>query len=368
MMLEYDTLKLVWWVLVGALLIGFAVTDGFDMGAGALLPFLGRTDFERRVIINSVGATWEGNQTWLITAVGAVFAAWPVVYATTFSGFYFVMVLVLFALFLRPVGFDYRGKIEDPRWRASWDWALCIGSAVPAFLFGVAFGNLLLGVPFSFDDTMRLTYTGTFVQMLHPFALLCGVVSLAMLVMHGAFWLQVRTEGVVVLRAQQAARLACLVVMACFAAAGWWVAEGLDGCRIVASSVERAPGAWLDNYQRYDYAVYVPIAGFAGPLAALALGRLGFAWLALGASAVSVAAIILTAGVSMFPFIVPSSSHPNASLTVWNAVSSHLTLQIMLWVVLLFLPLVMLYTGWVYRVMRGRVSVKAIADDTHRMY
>ena len=211
MFIDYETLKLVWWVFIGVLLIGFAITDGFDMGVAAWLPFLGKTDDERRVIINSVGATWEGNQTWLVTAAGAIFAAWPFVYAAAFSGLYIALLLVLFALFFRPVGFDYRSKLADPRWRNGWDWALFTGGAVPALVFGIAFGNLLLGVPFHLDDTMRSFYTGSFWALLNPFALLAGVLSLAMLMMHGAIYLELRTDGVVQQRARKAALYAGLV-------------------------------------------------------------------------------------------------------------------------------------------------------------
>ena len=151
-MFDYEMLRLIWWVLIGVLFIGFAVTDGFDMGVGALLPIIGKDDTERRIMINSIAPHWDGNQVWLITAGGALFAAWPMVYAVSFSGFYVAMMLVLFALYLRPVGFDYRSKIEDPRWRRSWDWALFIGGFVPPLIIGVAFGNLLQGVPFNFDE------------------------------------------------------------------------------------------------------------------------------------------------------------------------------------------------------------------------
>src|SRR5487761_2662828 len=194
MIFDYATLKVIWWLFVGVLLIGFSVTDGFDLGVGALLPFLGKNDEERRVIINSVGATWDGNQVWFITAGGALFAAWPLVYATAFSGFYIALILTLFALFFRPVGFDYRSKVADARWRSAWDWGLFAGGFVPALIFGVAFGNLLQGVPFSFDNDLRVTSSGSFWQLLNPFGLLAGVVSLAMLVMHGAVYLQIRTE------------------------------------------------------------------------------------------------------------------------------------------------------------------------------
>ena len=193
-MLDYPTLKIIWWLLIGVLLIGFAVMDGHDMGVATLLPFAGRDDEERRVIINTVGPHWDGNQVWFITGGGAIFAAWPLVYATAFSGFYWAMLLVLWALFLRPVGFDYRSKIDHPAWRSAWDWGLFVGGFVPPLVFGVAFGNLLQGVPFGFDERMLSTYTGSFWALFNPFALLCGLVSSAMVTFHGAVYLSHRTE------------------------------------------------------------------------------------------------------------------------------------------------------------------------------
>ena len=254
---DYATLKVIWWAVVGVLLVGFAILDGFDLGVGMLLPYVGRTDDERRVALNSVGPTWEGNQVWFITAGGATFAAWPLVYATAFSGFYIALILVLFALFLRPVGFDYRSKVADPRWRSAWDWGLFVGGLVPALVFGVAFGNLLLGVPFHFDGDQRSFYTGSFFGLLNPFGLLAGVVSVAMLTMHGGLYLQLRTEGAVQARAMRAARIAGIVFLALFAAAGYWIATGIDGYQIVAmpppdaafvptaKTVERLPAGWL---------------------------------------------------------------------------------------------------------------------------
>jgi cytochrome d ubiquinol oxidase subunit II len=376
---DYDTLKVIWWVLIGVLLIGFAVTDGFDMGVAILLPFLGRTDAERRVIINAIGATWEGNQTWLITAAGATFAAWPLVYAVSFSGMYLAMLLVLFALFLRPVGFDYRNKVADPRWRSAWDWGLFTGGAVPALVFGVAFGNLLLGVPFHFDDTMRSFYTGSFWLLLNPFALLTGVVSVAMLGMHGSVYLQIRTTGVINARAVRATFVSAAILLVCFALAGWIVSR-INGYQItqmpaaglnalpLSKSVIAAPGAWLANYRTFPWMTLAPLIAFAGSVAAVLFSRLGWPTVAFIASGSAVAAVILTAGFSMFPFIVPSSSDPGSSLTAWDAVSSHLTLQIMFWVVLLFVPLIILYTGWVYRVLRGKITVDMIEAENRTMY
>jgi cytochrome bd ubiquinol oxidase subunit II len=379
MIFDYETLKVIWWALIGVLLIGFAVTDGFDMGVAMLLPFLGRTDPERRVIINSIGATWEGNQTWLITAAGATFAAWPLVYAVSFSGMYVAMLLVLFALFFRPVGFDYRNKLADPRWHSAWDWGLFTGGAVPALVFGVAFGNLLLGVPYHFDDTMRSFYTGSFWSLLNPFALLAGVISVAMLIMHGSVYLQIRTTGVINARARRATLVSAALLLAAFALAGWMVAR-INGYQIIrmpatnltalplAKTVIAAPGAWLANYGLYPWMKLAPIGVFTGAVLAALLSRLGWPNVAFIASGVAVAAVILTAGCSMFPFIVPSSSHPGSSLTAWDAVSSHLTLQIMFWVVLLFVPLIILYTGWVYRVLRGKITVEMIEADNKTMY
>ena len=380
MIFDYETLKVIWWLFIGVLLIGFAVTDGFDMGVGALLPFLGRTDEERRVIINSIGATWEGNQVWFITAGGATFAAWPLVYATAFSGFYWALLLVLFALFFRPVGFDYRSKVDDPRWRNAWDWGLFVGGAVPALVFGVAFGNLLLGVPFHYDRDMQVYYTGSFLALLNPFGLLAGVVSFAMLIMHGATYLQLRSEGEINARAKTAVKVAAAVMMAAFALAGMWLSSGIVGYHIVsmppadtafaplAKVVEKAPGAWLANYSAHPWMMAAPVFGFAGAAIAIVFSAAGRPLAAFVASALSVTGVILTAGFSLFPFIMPSSSNPASSLTVWDAVSSHRALQVMLWVVEVFLPIVLAYNSWDYRVLRGKITVEAIRKNPHTTY
>jgi cytochrome d ubiquinol oxidase subunit II len=380
MIFDYETLKIIWWLFVGVLLIGFAITDGFDLGIGSLLPFLGKNDSERRVIINSIGPTWDGNQVWLITAGGAVFAAWPAVYAAAFSGFYIALLLVLFALFFRPVGFDYRSKIDDPRWRNAWDWGLFAGGSVPALVFGVAFGNLLQGVPFQYDDVLRPTYTGSFFGLLNPFALLAGVVSLSMLVAHGAVFLQIRTEGAIYQRAKTAVKIFTVILMASFALAGVWVAAGIDGFRILnmpdgnatpnilAKEVIIEGGAWLANYSAYSWQIIAPILGFGGALGALFLSHKDKPGLAFISSSLMLTGVILTAGFSMFPFIMPSSLDPASSLTIWDATSSHLTLQLMFWAVVIFLPIILLYTSWVYRVMAGKVTEQQIEQDKHSVY
>ncbi len=378
MILDYETLKLIWWLFVGLLLIGFVLTAGFDLGVGMLLPFLGKKDEERRVIINSIGPTWEGNQVWLILGAGAVFAAWPLVYAAAFSGFYTAMLLALFALVIRPAGFTFRSKLPDPRWRNLWDWALFAGGAVPAFIFGVAFGNLLQGVPFQYDDTLRLSFTGSFLALLNPFALLAGLVSVAMLVMHGAVYLTLRTQGEINTRATRAALAFGVIFLIAFALAGVWVALGIDGYRVLympdansaftplQKSVAKVTGAWITNYSLYPWTLLAPVAGFAGAIAALVLrARAG---MALIASSICVSAVVLTAGFAMFPFVMPSSTYPGHSLTLWDGVSSRLTLTWMFWATVIFLPIVIAYTVWVFRVMRGKLTVDDVRQRTHSAY
>ncbi|MGS0728134.1 cytochrome d ubiquinol oxidase subunit II, partial [Shewanella sp. 0m-11] len=228
-MFDYEMLRFIWWALIGVLFIGFAVTDGFDMGVGALLPIIGKDDTDRRIMINSIAPHWDGNQVWLITAGGALFAAWPMVYGVSFSGFYVAMMLTLFALFLRPVGFDYRSKIEDPRWRKSWDWALFVGGFVPPLIIGVAFGNLLQGVPFNFDEYLRATYHGGFFGLLNGFGILAGLVSVSMFMLQGSTWLQMKTEGELRERAAKMSQLLSVALFVFFGAAGVWLVNGIDG-------------------------------------------------------------------------------------------------------------------------------------------
>jgi len=378
-MLDYLTLKLIWWLLVGVLLIGFAIMDGHDMGMGALLPILGRDDTDRRVMINAVAPHWDGNQVWFITAGGAIFAAWPFVYATAFSGMYWALLLVLFALFFRPVGFEYRSKLPHPGWRRGWDWGLFAGSAVPALVFGVAFGNLFLGVPFHLDDTMRSFYAGSFWALLNPFALLSGVVSLSLLTLQGATFLVHRSEGPLQARARMAANVLVMVLLAAFSGAGAWVSQ-LDGYVIaripdahgalnpLMKEVLRQPGAWFGNFQKLPLLWLIPALAYLGGALVLLSLRLGRTLLAFVGSSLACVSVILTAGVALFPFILPSSEAPGASLTAWDATSSHVTLNVMFWVALIFTPIVLAYTGWAYRVMAGKVTREFIAANDKALY
>lgn len=378
MPIDYEILRVIWWLLLGVLLTGFAVMDGFDLGVAMWLPWLGKTDLERRVIINSIGPTWEGNQVWFILGGGAIFAAWPALYAASFSGFYLAMLVVLLALILRPVGFKYRSKMANPIWRATWDWALFVGGFVPALIFGVAMGNVLQGIPFHFDNSLRAFYTGSFFGLLNPFALLCGLVSVAMLAMHGAFFLNVKTQEAVQARAIRSARISALLTIALFSVGGAWLYFGVDGYALTSTMPHDGPSnplykqatrtahAWFVNYQTMPITQIVPILGAGSALLAFAFAR--FPRTAFIFSATSIIGIIATVGVSMFPFILPSSTHPEQSLMVWDSSSSQLTLFIMLIATVIFMPIILLYTGWVYRVLRGKITEQTIIDNEDTAY
>jgi cytochrome d ubiquinol oxidase subunit II len=368
MPLDYETLRVIWWVLLGLLLIGFAIFDGFDLGIAALIPFVGRDDGERRLLINAVGPVWEGTQVWFILGGGAAFAAWPPLYAASFSGFYVAMFLVLVALILRPVAFKFRSKIDNPRWRRTWDWVLCVGGIVPALIFGVAFGNLLQGVPFHHDDELRPIYEGTFLGLLNPFGLLCGLVSVAMLVMHGAAFAALKTSGPVAARSRRYGEIAAIITAALFALGGIAVAIWVPGYAITSpidplgpsnptyKTVTPEAGLWIGSYRARPWTIVAPLLGLACPLIVAWLLRRERDVAAFLVSALGVTGIVATPGLAMFPFIMPSSSVPDTSLTVWDSSSSQATLFIMLIATIIFLPIVLAYTAWVYRVLRGRVE------------
>jgi cytochrome d ubiquinol oxidase subunit II len=375
-MLDYETLRVIWWLILGALLIGFAITDGFDLGVGAIFRFIGRTDEERRALLECVEPVWEGNQVWFILGGGAVFAAWPLLYAASFSSLYLAMFLILIALILRPVGFTFRNKIQDPRWRNLWDWSLLVSGAVPALLFGVAFGNLFLGLPFHFDELMRPVYTGGFFNLLQPYALLVGVVSLSMLVMHGATYAALKVGEPMSARAAALGGRAAMVFVIALLGAGAWLAGGLDGQHIgsgadpfaasspLLKSVVVSRGAWLDNYRAHELLWLAPVTAPLAAIIAALLLRMGRPGTAFVASSIALAATILTAGIALFPFLMPSSTQPDQGLTIWDASSSARTLFIMLVSVIVLLPIVLAYTAWVFRVLKGKVTLEHIRKQS----
>ncbi|MHB1948035.1 MAG: cytochrome d ubiquinol oxidase subunit II [Gammaproteobacteria bacterium] len=378
--IDYPTLRVIWWLLLGILLIGFAVMDGFDLGIGILLHRVARTNEERRIVLNTVGPVWEGNQIWFILGGGAIFAAWPEIYAVSFSGFYFAMLLILLALILRPVGFKYRSKIQNTNWRSFWDICLFISGFVPALVFGVAVGNVLQGVTFHYDDTLRSFFTGTFWGLLNPFALLCGLISVCMLAMHGASFLVIKTEGVIQERAINYVRLFGIATIILFAVAGFWLATRIPGYVVTSNILFDAPanplhkkvatqlGAWLANYSKYPLTLAAPACGFGGAILAIWLAGLRRGKLAWLMSATSVTGIITTVGVSMFPFILPSSTQPDMSLLVWDASASQLTLFLMLIATVIFIPLIIAYTSWVYYVLRGKVTRDYFNQNQNNLY
>jgi cytochrome bd ubiquinol oxidase subunit II len=367
---DYPTLRVIWWLIIGVLLMGFAITDGFDLGLGASFTYLGRTDAERRALLSSVEPVWEGNQVWFVLGGGAAFAAWPLLYATSFSGLYLAMFLLLVALILRPVGFAFRDKLKDVRWRAVWDAALTFGGAAPALLFGVAFANLFLGVPFHFDGMQRPVVTGGFFSLLHPFALLGGIISLSMLVLHGNAYAAMKVGEPMAARARAVGRAASAIFLVAFLAAGIWVSSTLGGYQVTGAIDHAGPsnpmhktvaivaGAWLNNFRAWPLMWAAPVCAVLGALGAHALLHLRRAGAAFMASVLVQAGTILTGGFALFPFLLPSSTFPNQSLTVWNASSSQKTLLIMLGAVIVFLPIILAYTSWVFRVVRGRATLE----------
>mgnify|MGYP000977886023 FL=1 len=379
-MIDYEFLRIIWWVLVIVLLIGFSVTDGFDMGVTALLPVAGKKEVEKRIMINSIAPHWDGNQVWLLTAGGAIFAAWPIVYSVAFSGFYIALFLVLAALFFRPIGFEYRAKIDNPTWRAVWDWGLFAGGFVPALVFGVAFGNLLQGVPFELNELSQVTYTGSFFALLNPFALLCGVLSLAMLVTHGANWLQMKTTAELRNRARAISQIGALVTLITFVLAGVWLSfkEGYVVTSVLDHFAPSSPasgkevavevGAWFKNFNEtpalWIFPALVVIGALLNVVASKA-NRCGFAFFF---SVLTMAGVIITAAVSMFPFVMPSSTHPAQSLLMWDATSSELTLTLMFYLALIFVSISLLYTIWSYYKMFGRLDESFVEDNKNTLY
>ena len=378
-MLDYEILRIIWWVLVIVLLIGFSVTDGFDMGVTALLPVAGKKEVERRIMINSIAPHWDGNQVWLLTAGGAIFAAWPIVYSVAFSGFYIALFLVLAALFFRPIGFEYRAKIDNPTWRSVWDWGLFAGGFVPSLVFGVAFGNLLQGVPFELNELSQATYTGSFFALLNPFALLCGVLSLAMLMTHGANWLQMKTTEELRDRARSVSQIGAIVTLITFVLAGAWLyfKEGYVVTSVVDHFAPSSPmnkevavetSAWFRNFNEMPILWIFPALAVVAALLNAAFSKANRCGFAFFFSALTMTGVIITAAVSMFPFVMPSSSHPEQSLLMWDATSSELTLTLMFFLALIFVTISLCYTIWSYTKMFGRLDANFIDENKHSLY
>lgn len=331
-------LNTLWFILVVVLFVGYFILEGFDFGVGILLPFLGKTDRERRVIINTIGPHWDGNEVWLITAGGAMFAAFPHWYATLFSGFYLALFLMLLALIVRGVAFEFRSKDENPKWRALWDGCIFIGSLVPALLWGVALTNIVRGVPIGAD----MNYTGGFFNLLNWYALLGGLTSLVGFTLHGAIFLSLKTSADLQERSHKLALklwIPTVVLLLAFGASTYFATDILD-------NLDVNPGV-------------IPILAAAALLLAgyfLRIKRNGWAF---AMTALSIATTTITLFVILFPRVMVSSLNPAWSLTIYNASSSDYTLKVMTVVAAIFIPIVLIYQGWTYYVFRKRLTVES---------
>ena len=372
----YLILQVLWWVLLGVLFIALGTMVGMDMGVGTLLRFIGKTDTERRTMLNAIGPHWDGNQVWFILGGGAIFAAYPLIYATSFSGLYVVILLLLWSMIVRPLGFEYRSKIASPAWRNAWDWTLLLSGALPMIIFGAAMGNMLMGVPFHFEWNLRSVYTGSFIFLFNPFSVLAGLLSLSLSVYMGGVMMMGRAPEPVAGRARTAAGYAALAAIVLFAVLGVWVSM-VNGYKIVSfpgagvpqtplqQTVELVPGGWLSNYKSYPILWLVPLLGFAGLLLGWMSVRSNKHTLAWWLGAVSWIGVVGTIGVAMFPFLMPSSSNPSQSLTLWNSISSETTLLWMTGWTVVFVPIIFWYTSWAFYVMRGKVDPKEVEADPH---
>ncbi len=332
-------LNTVWFILITILFTGFFFLEGFDYGVGILLPFLGKDDVDRRVIINAIGPVWDGNEVWLLTAGGAIFAAFPNWYATMFSGFYLALVLMLLALIVRGVAFEFRGKDDRPGWRKFWDWMIFFGSLVPALLWGVALGNLLQGVPIDANKN----YVGDFFSLISPYTLIMGVYGLVLITLHGAVFLGLKTDGEVRDRARGTAwRL-------------WLPAVVLAVIAIISSDLA------TDMFKKLGVNPgVIPITGIVALLASgwfIRNRHEGWAFISTG---VTIAFAIITIFMTLFPRVMISSLNPDWSLTIYNASSTPYTLSVMTVVALIFVPLVLAYQAWTYWIFRKRVTRQSI--------
>jgi cytochrome d ubiquinol oxidase subunit II len=379
MLLELSTLQVLAWITVGFTLIMYALTSGFDIGISILLPFIGKTDGERRLLINASGPTWDGNQVWLIIAGALIFAIWPSAFGGAFSAFYLALILVLWTMILRPTGFEYRSKRPEQRWRNNWDWGLFISGLVPALVFGVAFGNLLLGLPYGYDPiTMRAQTPASFLQLFQPFTLLAGVISLLILLTHGAAYLTLRTRGVVKDRAQKVVIGCALLYILLFVIASLWAAFWLPGYQLqtaqavasaLATQISQSPGGWLANFNAYPWFWLAPALGLLGALLCIKSAR-RCAKGTLFASSLMIIGTILTAALAMFPFILPSSTNLNQSLTIWNASAPRHSLNLVLAIVGVMTPVIFVYTATVYAKhwKKGPLSLADIEKQTAQLY
>ncbi len=381
-MLEYEFLQIAWWLIIGGVLMVYASTAGFDAGVTMYMPFL-RDEMDRKIILNTSAPTWDGNLTWIVFAGGGLFVVWPAVYSTAFSGLYAAMLFILYSLFLRPPGYEYRNKIDSVTWRKMWDWALFFSGIIPVFIFGVALGNCFLGFPFYFDPhTYREFYTGNFWQLLSPYALLSGAVSVVMVLMHGSVFLQRRTEGHLRKLAFKVHLICAILLLIGFTASGLLLMLHTIGYKLISSAaiptqeplqnvVQTGPGFWIQTYSQYPWKYLAPVAAYAGIIESLWAAYFGWVTTAFWASCFAIGGIVATAGATLFPFLMPSSTHPDQSLTLWNASSDQYALNSMLYIGLFLLIIILGYKIFAYSTIWGKKSTLSAEDvkkDEHSFY
>ncbi len=379
MLIDYEMLRIIWWGLLGFLLIGFGVLGGIDLGCGMLLPFVSKKNTEKRILINSIGPTWESNQVWFILGGGAIFAAWPFVYSVVFSTMYFALLMVLIALILRPVGFDYRNKIDNAKWRNAWDSAIFIGGFIPTLIFGIAIGNLIEGINFSFDEFMVIQNQVNFFELLSPFALLCGVLGLSIISTQGASFLMMKTDAKVFKRSRKVAMFMPLLTIVGFLIGGYLLKDmgGYHITKLVGTELDSNPmnkivayeeGAWLLNYIKFPWIKLAPSLAIISCVFVSIFSHRKKSKYTFIFSSVSIISIMSTVGLSMFPFIVPSSMDYNSSLTIWDSSSSYKALAVMLGMVVVFMPIVLFYVSFAYKVMFGKVTEDDIKKRSKELY
>ncbi len=382
-MLDYVFLKVVWWAIIGAILIIYACTAGFDAGVTMYMPFL-KNEKDRRVVLNTSAPTWDGNLTWIVFAGGGLFVVWPVIYSTAFSGMYAAMLLILFSLFLRPPGYEYRNKIDSHTWRRVWDWALFISAVVPVFVFGVAFGNCFMGFPFHFEaHTFRSFYTGSFWDLLNPYAFLSGIISVLMVLMHGSVYLQRRTEGSLRKLALKVHVITAILLLIGFTTSGLLLMYKIVGYKLISSPadptvnplsnvVSKGVGYWIQTYDRYPWKYLAPIVAYGGILESLWAAAYGWRATAFWASCFAIGGIIGTAGATLFPFLMPSSTNLSQSLTVWDATSTQYALNTMLYVGVFLLIIILGYKIFAYNTIWSKKETLTTEDiekdENHAFY
>ncbi len=343
--MSLEMLQNVWIALIAVLWIGYFVLEGFDFGVGVLLPVVAKNEAERRTVLTTLGPVWDGNEVWLLTAGGATFAAFPEWYATLFSGFYLALLLILLALIVRGVAFEFRSKKSSPTWRKRWDIAITVSSFLPALLWGVAFANIVAGVPMELNPAGGSLFTGNLFTLLNPYGLLGGLVTLTLFVTHGAIFLALKTDGEIRVRANKIAGQVGLVAAVLAVLFGVWTQLAHSNNTIVSVVF-----------------LAVAVLSWVGALAANRLGREGWAFIG---SAITMAGVVAFLFACLFPNVMPSSTVAEATLTIRNASSTEYTLTVMTWVAVILTPVVLVYQSWTYWVFRRRLSPSQIPNPEH---